>query len=141
MKKYLLSIVFIFMFCQVSFAESFDIIDKGISTIEFKNTSIESGGSTSQPVLLGIIKAKYRNCLIIAFIQIEEDLISVNTQLPYIKFENSSSGLFVKYYCYLDPESKSLYCTRIGYNLNIKNYGSLNMPDESVKIRWYLIKR
>ena len=136
MRKYLLSIVFVLIFCSFALAsENLTIVKRGKQSITFDPIEVTAGSLEAQVIIVksGVNKI-FTN--IIGFADIAGNYGSYKRQLPTTSTFNNPSHHFTVSVAYSEID-KSIICLQECWNLSDENY---EFPKLEFDLEWYLLK-
>ncbi len=136
MKKYLLSLAFVFVFCSVSFAgEALSIVKIGKQSITFEPIKVAAGSIETQII---IIKSGVSNVFtnVTGFADIAGSYGQYKRQLPITSTFNNPSHYFTVSIAY-SKSDKSIICLQECWNSSEEDY---KFPELQFDLEWYLLK-
>lgn len=136
MKKYLLSIAFLFVFCSTSIAgESLGIVKRGKQAITFDPIEVAAGSIETQFIIIksGVSKT-FTN--VIGFADIAGNNGKHKRQLQITSAFDNPSHYFTVSIAYSEIE-KSIICLRECWNSSDEDY---EFPELQFDLEWYLLK-
>lgn len=136
MKKLLLSIAFVFVFCPVLLAgESLGIVKRGKQSIVFDPIEVAAGSIETQFIIIksGINKT-FTN--VTGFADIAGSYGKYKRQLPITSTFNNPSHHFTVSVAY-SASDKSIICLQECWNSSEEDY---EFPELQFDLEWYLLK-
>lgn len=136
MKKHLLSIAFVFVFCSASIAgESLGIVKRGKQAITFDPIEVAAGSIETQFIIIksGVSKT-FTN--VTGFADIAGSYGKYKRQLPITSTFNNPSHHFTVSVAYSEND-KSIICLQECWNTSDEDY---EFPELQFDLEWYLLK-
>lgn len=136
MKKYLLSIALVFVFCSASLAsENLGIVKRGKQSITFEPIEVAAGSIETQFI---IIKSGVSNVFtnVTGFADIAGSYGQYKRQLPITSTFNNPSHHFTVSIAY-SKSDKSIICLQECWNTSDESY---EFPELQFDLEWYLLK-
>jgi len=136
MKKYLLLIAFMFVFCSfASASETLSIVKRGKQSITFEPIEVASGSIETQFI---VIKSGIKNIFtnVTGFANIAGSYGQYKRQLPITSTFNNPSHYFAVSIAY-SKDDKSIICIQECWNTSDESY---EFPELQFDLEWYLLK-